>query len=183
MQPGRSLWVQRGSSVGGASPRTAEGKWGRGERDLALGECPQSWGSIGVRWGHPTAAQGGGGCTLHLRWQGPGRATPRTVPLLQDSPTPPAALWGAAQPLTPERRWGARPAPDGWAASSVGSRSAPRARGSAQLLLPPLPRRYQVHLPGAALPASTGGGSALLYPTASEGLHSRPSWHGDCWGS
>lgn len=113
--------------------------------------------------------------TLHLGWQGPGRATPQTVPPLQDRPAPPAALRGAAQPLTPGRRWGAHSAPDGWAASCVGSRGAPRARGLCPAPSSPLcPGATKCTYPGAALPANRGGGSALLYPTASEGLHSRP---------
>lgn len=136
-------------------------------------ELGRYWGEVGT----PRSSPGWGWVlTLHLGWQGPGRATPQTVPPLQDSPAPPpAARRGAALPLTPGRRWGAHSAPDGWAASCVGSRGAPRARG-----LCPAPSSPPAQaLPSAltrellCLPAGVGG-SALLYPTASEGLHSRP---------
>lgn len=40
--------------MGGARPRTAHGEWG---------SRIWPWGSVGVRWGHPAAAQGGGGCS------------------------------------------------------------------------------------------------------------------------
>lgn len=40
----------------------------------------------------------------------------------------------------------------------------PEPGGSAQLPLAPVPRRYQVHLPGSCSACQRGGGSALPYP-------------------
>lgn len=128
--------------------------WGTPQQDrVGVGDSPAA-GVAGTRGG---------------RW-----ATPWTVPHLQDSPTPPqTTLWGAARPLTLGRWWGAHPAPNGGAASHVGSQGAPRAGGEG--LPSPLGPLAQ------ALPSALTQ-ELLCLPTRGGGVQShctpQPAW--DC---
>lgn len=99
-----------------------EAGFGPGRASPELG---QYWGEMGA----PHSSTGlGWVLTLHLGWQGAGRGPHGLFPFSR-TPLLPQPPHGVLLSPSPQGGWGAHPAPDGWAASCVGSRGAPRARG------------------------------------------------------